>query len=156
MRTTAIIKSLLSALTISALPLMAYATDYVTVKHPRQECWTEQVASRSSDYGGAIIGGIAGGILGNQIGGGSGKTIATGVGAATGAVIGDRIASGPSNHATQTVQRCRTVIYKERVPVANRVYYIEHEHHHYYDKHHHHYYKKRHKRHDHDDDDDDD
>lgn len=150
--TASLIKTLLIALTFGALPLAAHATDYITVEHPRQECWTEQVAARSSDYSGAIIGGIAGGILGNQVGGGSGKTIATGVGAATGAVIGDRMSS--PTVATQTVQRCRTVVHHERVPVAKRVYRVEHDEHRYYKQHHRHY-KKHYKKHDDDDDDDD-
>jgi uncharacterized protein YcfJ len=137
------LKKLLGAVAITALPLIGHATEYVTVERPRQECWNEQVATRSSDYGGAIIGGVAGGILGNQVGGGNGKTVATAVGAATGAVVGDRM----SGSSTQTVQRCRTVVEHQRVPVAERVYYIE-EHHHDHGKH----WKHKHKhKHDHDD-----
>jgi uncharacterized protein YcfJ len=112
-------KSLLSTLAVLALPLAAHATEYRTVEHPRQECWNEQmpVQSAGSGYGGAIIGGIAGGILGNQVGGGNGKTVATAVGAVTGAMVGDRMASGYPGY--RTVQRCRTVVEYQQVPVAS-------------------------------------
>jgi uncharacterized protein YcfJ len=136
---------LLGAIAIIAFPLLGHAQGYVTVERPRQECWNEQVPVRSSDYTGAIVGGVAGGIIGNQVGGGNGKTVATAVGAATGAVVGDRMASGSTSY--QTVQRCRTVVERQRVPVAERVYYVERE------KHHKHKHKKHHHRHDHDDHD---
>jgi uncharacterized protein YcfJ len=144
------LKRVLGAIAIIALPLTGFARDYVTVERPRQECWNEQVASggRSSDYTGAIIGGVAGGILGNQVGGGNGKTAATAVGAATGAVVGDRMSNGSPSY--QTVQRCRTVMERHQVPVAERVverervYYVK-------EKKHKHKHKKHHK-HDHDHD----
>jgi uncharacterized protein YcfJ len=111
------LKKVVGALAVLALPLAAYATEYRTVERPRQECWNEQVPVQSAGngYGGAIIGGIAGGILGNQVGGGNGKTIATAVGAVTGALTGDRMASGYPGY--RTVQRCRTVIDYQQVPV---------------------------------------
>lgn len=111
-------KILLAALT--ALPLIAGATEYRVVDRPRQECWNEQVPVRAvgPDYGGALIGGIAGGLLGNQIGGGSGRVIATAVGAMTGAVAGDRMSNGAP--AFQNVQRCRTVVDQVRVPVPEQ------------------------------------
>ena len=92
-------------------------TEYRTVESPRQECWNEQVAAQSTDsgYGGAILGGIAGGILGNQVGGGSGKSAATAVGAIAGAIVGDRMSSDSAGY--RTVQRCRTVIDREQIPV---------------------------------------
>lgn len=107
---------------IVAMPLIAGATEYQMVDRPRQECWNEQVPVQSSGnqgYGGAIIGGIAGGIIGNQVGSGSGKTVATAAGAATGAVIGDRMTAKSASKGTsyQTVQRCRTVMERVRVPV---------------------------------------
>lgn len=106
---------------VVAMPLIAGATEYQMVERPRQECWNEQVPVQSGGqgYGGAIIGGIAGGILGNQVGSGNGKTVATAAGAATGAVIGDRISSKNASQgtSTQTVQRCRTVMERVRVPV---------------------------------------
>ena len=40
---------------------------------------------------GAVIGGVVGGLLGTQVGGGSGRTVATVVGAAGGAVAGNEI-----------------------------------------------------------------
>lgn len=48
--------------------------------------------SRGSGVAGAVIGGIIGGLLGNQVGGGTGKTAATVLGAAGGAVVGSNIA----------------------------------------------------------------
>jgi uncharacterized protein YcfJ len=149
------LKRVLGAIAIIALPLTGFAhdRDYVTVERPRQECWNEQVAtnSRGSDYTGAVIGGVAGGILGNQVGGGNGKTVATAVGAATGAVVGDRI-SNINSTSTQTVQRCRTVVERQRVPVTERVIATERV---YYVKEKKHKHKKHHGHGHHDDDDDD-
>jgi hypothetical protein len=105
----------LAAIMVLALPLIGNATEYQTVERPKQQCWNEQVAVNSSGYGGAVIGGVAGGLLGNQIGGGRGRTVATAVGAMTGAVVGDRMSANGVSY--QTVQRCRTVMVKERVPV---------------------------------------
>ena len=106
---------------VVAMPLVAGATDYQIVERPRQECWNEQVPVQSSNQGigGAVVGGIAGGIIGNQVGGGNGKTVATAAGAATGAVIGDRMAAKNAQQTTsyQTVQRCRTVMERVRVPI---------------------------------------
>lgn len=147
---------LINIVALLFVPLVASATEYRTIEHPRQECWNEQTASPG--YGGAILGGLTGGLLGNQVGGGNGRTVATAVGAATGAVVGDRMAGAPRYG---TVQRCHTVIDREQVPIyrepvryvrepviEERVYYIDrndddHEHH----KHHKHH-------HEHDDDDD--
>jgi hypothetical protein len=108
-------KNVLGIVGVFLLPLVASATEYQTVERPRQQCWNEQVAVNSSGYGGAVLGGVAGGLLGNQIGGGRGRTVATAVGAATGAVVGDRMSANGVSY--QTVQRCRTVMVKERVPV---------------------------------------
>jgi uncharacterized protein YcfJ len=143
------LKRVLGAIAIIALPLTGFAHDYVTVERPRQECWNEQVATggRSSDYTGAVIAGVAGGILGNQVGGGNGKTVATAVGAATGAVVGDRMSNGSPSY--QTVQRCRTVMERHRVPVTERVVETERV---YYIKEKKHKHKKHHHQH-HDDDD---
>jgi len=47
--------------------------------------------SASNNVAGTIIGGIVGGLIGAQIGGGSGRTAATIVGAAGGAVAGNAI-----------------------------------------------------------------
>ncbi|MDB5763937.1 MAG: glycine zipper protein [Herminiimonas sp.] len=141
-----------STLALLALPLLASATEYRTVEHPRQECWNERVPVQSVDsgYGGAIIGGLAGGILGNQVGGGNGKTVATAVGAMTGALVGDRMSSGSPSY--RMVQRCRTVMDYEQVPVVREqapvwvvrepvqvveqpVYYIEREEEHHHREH---------------------
>lgn len=133
----------LGAIAILAFPLLGHAHEYVTVERPRQECWNEQVATRSSDITGAVVGGVAGGVIGNQVGSGSGKTVATAVGAATGAVIGDRISNQPSY---QTVQRCRTVVERQRVPVARHVHHVEKHHKHDHKHKHKHKHKHRHGR----------
>ncbi|GJI92312.1 glycine zipper 2TM domain-containing protein [Duganella hordei] len=103
-----------------AMPMLANAAEYRIVERPRQQCWNEQVAVRSSGsgYGGAVIGGIAGGLLGNRIGKGNGRAVATAIGAATGAVAGDRIGDRyPASPSYQTVERCKTVVDHVRVPV---------------------------------------
>jgi len=111
------LKKICGLLAVMIVPVMAGANEYRTVERPRQECWNEQVPVQAvgSGVGGALIGGIAGGILGNQVGGGNGKTIATAVGAMTGAVVGDRMSSAAPGY--RTVQRCRTVVDYEQVPV---------------------------------------
>lgn len=109
------------------LPISALATQYRVVDQPRQECWNEQVATqvRGSDYGPALIGGVAGGLLGSTVGGGSGRNAATAIGAITGALSGDRLYSGQQGVAYQNVQRCRTVVDHVRVAVPEpaRLYY---------------------------------
>ncbi|GAC1416410.1 MAG: hypothetical protein NVSMB6_18780 [Burkholderiaceae bacterium] len=104
---------------LAALPFVAHATQYQVVERPRQECWNEQVAIQSGggDYGAAVIGGLAGGLLGNTVGGGNGRNAATAVGAVTGALVGDRGWGGQSSY--RNVQRCRTVVDRVRVPVAD-------------------------------------
>lgn len=105
-----------------AAPFAARATQYQVVEKPRQECWNEQVAVQGggADYSGAVIGGLAGGLLGHTVGGGNGRNAATAVGAVTGALIGDR---GWGNQGgVQTVQKCRTVMDRISVPVAE--YYV--------------------------------
>jgi len=108
---------LLTTISVLALPILASATEYRTVEHPRQECWNEQAPMQSAGagYGGTLIGGIAGGLLGNQVGGGNGKTLATAVGAVTGALVGDRMSSNSPSY--RTIQRCKTVMDYEQVPV---------------------------------------
>lgn len=79
------IPKFLSCAIFLTMPVIATATEYRMVERPRQQCWNEQVAVRSSGsgYGGAVIGGIAGGLLGNRIGKGNGRAVATAIGAAT-------------------------------------------------------------------------
>lgn len=91
---------------------------YESVAIPRDECntqWvneTRQVAG-GTNYGGAIIGGVAGALLGNQVGKGHGREAATAVGAVVGAFTGDRVANGNRQEQYQVVPRevtsCRTV-----------------------------------------------
>lgn len=150
-KTSFLLRPLIASIILVSLPLVASATEYRTVEHPRQECWNEQVAQQSpGNYGGAIVGGLTGGLLGNQIGRGNGRVAATAVGAATGAVVGDRL-SGPGGYST--VQRCRTVIDREQIAVyPERTNYYEYDDDHYYK----HYRKHKHKhKHKYDDDDDD-
>jgi len=151
------LKRTVAALIIVAAPLVASATDYQVVERPRQQCWNEQVAVQSPDYGGAVLGGIAGGILGNQVGRGNGRVVATAVGAATGALVGDRM-SGGTRVGYQTVQQCRTVVERVRVPivyepapvrimpapvmVVQQPVYLSPEPYP-YRRHHHHYYEER-------------
>jgi len=123
------LKRAIAAVSFVFIPLLGHAgeymrTEYVTVQRPRQECWNEQVAVTSSNYGGAIIGGLAGGIIGNQVGGGNGRTVATAVGAATGALVGDRISGSPST-AYKTVRRCQTVYDQVQVPTVAPVRVVE-------------------------------
>ncbi|TFW10019.1 glycine zipper 2TM domain-containing protein [Oxalobacteraceae bacterium OM1] len=103
---------------LTALPLIAAATEYRIEDRPRQECWNEQVPVQTAggDVGGALLGGIAGGLIGNQVGNGNGRVVATAVGAMTGAVVGDRMANAGPGY--RTVQRCRTVVDQVRVPVV--------------------------------------
>lgn len=115
------VSRLFSSIAFIAMPLIANAAHYQIIERPRQQCWNEQVAIRSSrsEYGGAVLGGIAGALLGNQIGGGNGRAVATAIGAATGAIAGDRVAGRtPTAPSYQTVQRCRTVIDHVRVPIV--------------------------------------
>lgn len=77
---------------------------------PQQRCWVErQVVDTGTGINvpGAIVGGVVGGILGHQIGSGRGQDWATGIGAATGAVVGANVP--PATVYTQDVQRCETV-----------------------------------------------
>ncbi|GAC1419625.1 MAG: hypothetical protein NVSMB6_21580 [Burkholderiaceae bacterium] len=121
---------LIAVLTLT--PLFTHATEYRVVEHPRQECWMENATVHSPNISGVIIGGIGGGLLSSQVGRGNGRTVATVAGAVTGAIVGDRLAGG-STAQTQSVERCRTVIDRDRVPVHREVRYIEvdddHEHH---------------------------
>ncbi len=99
-------------------PVLSSTPVYQRVSQPRQECWTEQVATnevrRSPDVPvGAIVGGIVGGVLGHQIGSGRGNDVATVAGAIGGTVVGNNL---DQNNRTTTVtpvtrdvQRCRTV-----------------------------------------------
>ena len=120
------LRKLCSALALCTVSVSAFAGGgyYQTVEVPRQECWTEQVpVSSGVNYGGAALGGLAGGILGNQVGGGSGRVAATAVGAVAGAMVGNHLA-GAAGPRYQAVQRCKTVVDYQRVPVPERVVYV--------------------------------
>jgi uncharacterized protein YcfJ len=77
---------------------------------PQQRCWVERQVVDTSTGGvnvpGAVVGGVVGGILGHEVGSGRGRDWATGIGAATGAVVGANVQ--PPVY-TQDVQRCATV-----------------------------------------------
>ena len=97
-----------NAQVISATPI------YQSV--PQQVCQPQTVVtqpppSQGSGIAGGIIGGLAGGLLGAQVGHGSGKTAATIVGAAGGAIVGNQIATSPSAPTAQTVQTCSNVMH---------------------------------------------
>lgn len=112
-----------TAQVISATP------NYREVRHPRQDCWDEEVmapAARSRSNAGAIIGGLAGAILGNQVGDGNGRTAATGVGAVIGAITGDRLDNDGSDqygYEAQHQRRCQTVSDTRRVVNGYTVVY---------------------------------
>jgi outer membrane lipoprotein SlyB len=59
---------------------------------------TMSVASRTTG-GGAVVGALLGAVIGHQIGSGSGRTVATGVGAVGGAVIGNSVEQRNRNDA---------------------------------------------------------
>jgi len=87
---------------------------YVTVAHPRQQCWDEVVYERdrpSNVAGPAIAGGIIGGAIGRQFGGGSGRDALTLAGAIAGTAIATERAVRNQSGATRatTVTRCETV-----------------------------------------------
>src|SRR5690606_22281116 len=62
---------------------------YVTVRHPRRECWNEVVYERDRTRvaGPALAGGLIGGAIGRQFGGGSGRDALTLAGAIAGSAI---------------------------------------------------------------------
>jgi uncharacterized protein YcfJ len=91
---------------------------YENVSVPRQECsrqWVNEVrpVSTGSQYGGAIIGGVAGALVGNQVGKGHGREAATALGAVVGALGGQALANRDVGPQYQDVPRevttCRTV-----------------------------------------------
>jgi uncharacterized protein YcfJ len=97
---------------VSIVPIMQQ------VKHPAQQCWTEnqqvtQSVPQEHNYVGAVVGGVAGGLLGSQVGGGNGRIAGAAVGAGVGAVTGDVIANQNRSDTTvvtnQPVRRCRQV-----------------------------------------------
>ncbi|MEE9320183.1 MAG: hypothetical protein V3U76_07040 [Granulosicoccus sp.] len=111
----------------------------VSIREPRQECWTEQerhviryegqpttqYRRRSSGSGDVVVGGLIGGVIGNQLGrrGGSGTRAGATV---AGAIIGSALASESGGNArhrreqrhettpqtvyeTRPVEHCRSV-----------------------------------------------
>jgi uncharacterized protein YcfJ len=102
------------------------------VKHPTQQCWTEnqqvtQSVPQEHSYVGAVLGGVAGGLLGSQVGRGNGRIAGAAVGAGVGAVTGDVIANQNRSDTTivtnQPVQRCRQVEnYQSRTTGYNVTY----------------------------------
>ncbi|MDA8095240.1 MAG: glycine zipper 2TM domain-containing protein [Betaproteobacteria bacterium] len=107
-----------------SVPVVSVTPRYARVDRPQERCWTE------TEYGGvppqrslagAIIGGVAGGLLGHQVGNGNGRVVATAAGAITGAIVGNRLDNGAVG--AETVQRCRTVDYTQRVPAGYQVVY---------------------------------
>ena len=78
----------------------------------QRQCTNErQVVPAQQTGAGAVLGMIAGGVIGNSFGGGSGRALATGVGAMTGAVVGNQIEANTAVAAGTEVpvQRCQVV-----------------------------------------------
>lgn len=98
---------------------------YENVGVPRNECTSQwinesrrtggynQYGGGGTNYGGAVIGGVAGALLGNQVGKGHGREAATAIGAVVGAFAGDRLGNqnrwDQYEEAPREVRRCRTV-----------------------------------------------
>jgi uncharacterized protein YcfJ len=97
-----------NAQVISAAPIVQSVMQQVCQP---QTVVTQPPPSQGSGIAGGIIGGLAGGLLGAQVGHGSGKTAATIVGAAGGAIVGNQIATSPSAPTAQTVQTCSNVMH---------------------------------------------
>jgi outer membrane lipoprotein SlyB len=82
----------------------SYSSPAATHTHVRTYGVVDSIdVIRANDSGiaGTVIGGVIGGVLGNQVGGGRGKTAATIVGAAGGAVVGheiDKNNQGPDSY----------------------------------------------------------
>src|SRR3954469_902958 len=111
---------------VSVVPIMQQ------VKHPAQQCWTEnqqvtQSVPQEHNYVGAVVGGVAGGLLGSQVGGGNGRIAGAAVGAGVGAVTGDVIANQNRSDTTvitnQPVRRCRQVENYQSVTTGYNVTY---------------------------------
>jgi uncharacterized protein YcfJ len=92
---------------------------YENVTVPRQECSRQvvnevrQTGGGGTNYGGAVVGGVAGALLGNQVGKGHGREAATALGAVVGAFTGDNIANRDRQPVYEQVPRevttCQTV-----------------------------------------------
>lgn len=89
--------------------VISYYPNTVSVKEPEQVC-RDTVVYQDRSATGAIAGALVGGALGSMVGSGSGKKIAIGAGAATGAVLGDR-ASGGYRH----IRNCTTMTRRSTV-----------------------------------------
>lgn len=90
---------------------------YENVAVPRTECrnqWVQEsrYGGGQSNYGGAVLGGVAGALVGNQVGRGHGREAATALGAVVGAFAGDSYANGDRwdrRPEAREVQKCWTV-----------------------------------------------
>lgn len=90
---------------------------------PRQVCSPQQVVVPQQKSGaGAAMGALAGGAIGNSIGDGGGRAVATLIGIVGGALLGDRIESGPAPRVDST-QQCTTQNFYENRTVAYNVIY---------------------------------
>ena len=107
---------------------------YETVQVPRNECSTQWVAepraaAAGTNYGGAIIGGVAGALVGNQVGRGHGREAATAAGAVIGALAGNSVAQrglSEPGYEQRQVQSCRTVSETQTQITGYRVTYEYH------------------------------
>lgn len=99
---------------LSAQPIV----NYVTVKTPVQECWTdtEYYADNRHSGGrgaGTLLGAIIGGVIGHQVGSGRGNDAATVAGTLIGAAVGNDAARRDgrerySERRSRPVERCET------------------------------------------------
>ncbi|HSV47721.1 MAG TPA: glycine zipper 2TM domain-containing protein [Ramlibacter sp.] len=105
---------------------------YENVSVPRNECTTQTVyenqrVDNGTNYGGAVVGGVAGAVVGNQVGKGHGREAATALGAVVGAFAGDRIANGQRGEqyvqVPRQVQSCQTVNEVQQRLTGYRVHY---------------------------------
>jgi len=106
--------------------------ELVTVQHPREVCWDEDVSYYEpgpKTYTGTMLGGVIGGTLANQLhrGGGKGRDAATLAGALLGGAIGHDLSQqtrhGQHRIDTQRVCETRYTTTQEENLVGYRVKY---------------------------------
>lgn len=104
--------------------------EVVEVPVERRECWVEERTVRSSNGGGALVGGIIGGVIGHQFGAGEGRKLATVAGGVIGATVGSEAErqSRRNEPYREEVRRCqpRTDYVQEQRLRAYQVTYRYH------------------------------
>ncbi len=94
---------------------------YTTVRAPINECRTRLIEDRSSNIGGAVLGGITGGVIGNQIGAGQGRDAAVAAGIMLGAITGDRLSN--QRNSVREITECNRVYTTESIVTGYTVQY---------------------------------